>query len=242
MSAGLDYPLSLAVEDFVPVLLTGAGAALLIGPLRSHGARTARTAAAGTALVLLGGLSKATWKLLVAMDGPDVAFMNKALFPCLSAGFLLLAHAVLTLPTDGRDPAAGRRPPPLWGLAAVWLAAGAAGLLLRSTAAHLVLAIMAVTVCAVRLILLARSDGDIPAAAAGGLWLTGMYALGPLAARPDQSVALQWVEQSANTLTQGAFVLLAWRLAKRRRAVPSSPSPSPSPSPSSSPSSGRSAA
>ncbi|MGW0364670.1 hypothetical protein [Streptomyces sp. NPDC002990] len=239
MSAGPDYPLSLAVEDFVPVVLTGVGAALLIGPLRKHGARTAaRTAAAGTALVLLGGLSKATWKLLVALDGPDVQGMDKALFPCLSAGFLLLAHAVLTLPPDGRGPGAGRRPPPLWGLASLWLAAGAAGLLLGSTVPNMVVAIVAVSVCGVRLILLARSDGDIPAAVAGGLWLSGMYVLGPLAARPEQSVALQWVEQSANTLTQGAFVVLAWRLAKRRRDLVSSSSPS-SPA---SPSSGRSAA
>ncbi|MDJ0382194.1 hypothetical protein [Streptomyces sp. G-G2] len=224
MNAALDYPLSLAVEDFVPVLLTGVGAALLVRPLRGHAVRTGRIAAAGTALVLLGGLSKATWKLVVALDGPNVQVMNKALFPCLSAGFLLLAHALLTLPANGREPAAGRTPPPLWGFAAVWLAAGAAGLLLGSTAPLMVLTVVAVTVCGVRLILLARSHGDTAAATAGGLWLTGMYVLGPLAARPDQSVALQWVEQSANTLTQGAFALLAWRLAKRhRRALPPSP-------------------
>ncbi|MCX5410227.1 hypothetical protein OHA37_00395 [Streptomyces sp. NBC_00335] len=221
MSAALDYPLSLAVEDFVPVLLTGAGAALLIGPLRTLRPRTGRTAAAGTALILLGGLSKAVWKLLVALDGPDVQAMNKALFPCLSFGFLLLAHALLTLPSNGPGDPARRTPPPLWGFAALWSATGAAGLALRSTAPHMVLTIVAVTVCGVRLILLARAHGDTAAAAAGGLWLTGMYVLGPLAARPDQSVALQWVEQSANTLTQGAFVLLAWRLEKRLRAASS---------------------
>ncbi|MFJ6797241.1 hypothetical protein [Streptomyces sp. NPDC091268] len=219
MSGALDYPLALAVEDFVPVVLTGIGAGLLTGPLRGHGVRTGRTAVAATVLIFLGGLSKATWKLTVALDGPDLRALNSALFPCLSAGFLLLAHALLTLPADGRDPAAVRKPPPLWGFTAVWAATGAAGLLLASTGPHLVLTVVAVTVCAVRLILRARSDGDSTAAAAGGLWLTGMYVLGPLAARPDQSVALQWVEQSANTLTQGAFVLLAWRLAKRRRAA-----------------------
>lgn len=219
MSGSLDYPLSLAVEDFVPVVLTVLGAVLLTGPLRRHGVRTGRTAVAATVLIFLGGFSKATWKLVVALDGPDLRALSSALFPCLSAGFLLLAHALLALPVDGRDPAAARRPPPLWGFAAVWAATGAAGLLLASTAPHLVLTVVAVTVCAVRMILLARSHGDSTAAAAGGLWLTGMYVLGPLAARPDQSVALQWVEQSANTLTQGAFVLLAWRLAKHRRAA-----------------------
>ncbi|WP_411104265.1 hypothetical protein [Streptomyces sp. cmx-4-9] len=226
MSGALDYPPALAVEDFVPVLLTGVGAVLLTGPLRGHAVRTGRTAVAGTALIFLGGLSKATWKLVVALDGPDVQTLNKALFPCLSAGFLLLAHALLTLPADGSAPASVRRPPPLWGFAALWAATGAAGLLSASTAPSMVLTVVAVTVCAVRLVLLARSYGDGAAAAAGGLWLTGMYVLGPLAARPDQSVALQWVEQSANTLTQGAFVLLAWRVAKHRRGA-RIPAPSP---------------
>ncbi|MGW1771409.1 hypothetical protein [Streptomyces sp. NPDC002104] len=222
MSGSLDYPLSLALEDFVPVILTGAAATLLIGPLRAHSASAGRTATAGAFLVFLGGLSKAAWKLLVALDGPDIHVLNKALFPCLSAGFLLLAHALLTLPAGGeREPQPVRRTPPLWGFGAAWAATGAAGLLLTSTAPHMVLTIVAVTVCAVRLILLARSHGDSPAAAAGGLWITGMYVLGPLASRPDQSVALQWLEQSANTLTQGALVLLAWRLAKHRRTAPS---------------------
>lgn len=229
MSGPVDYPLALAVEDFVPVVLTGVGAALLTGPLRRHGARTGRAATAGAALIFLGGLSKASWKLTVALDGPDVQALNKALFPCLSAGFLLLAQALLTLPTAGaRERAADRGSPPLWGFAAVWAATGLAGLLLTSTAPHMVLTIVAVTVCAVRLILLARSHGDTLAASAGGLWLTGMYVLGPLAARPDQSVALQWVEQSANTLTQAAFVLLAWRLARHRRGSARSTVSSPS--------------
>ncbi|MEU4084800.1 hypothetical protein [Streptomyces aureus] len=229
MSGPVDYPLALAVEDFVPVVLTGVGAALLTGPLRRHGARTGRGATAGAALILLGGLSKATWKLTVALDGPDVQTLNKALFPCLSAGFLLLTQALLTLPTTGaHERAAARGTPPLWGFAAVWAFTGLAGLLLTSTAPHMVLTIVAVTVCAVRLILLARSHGDTMAASAGGLWLTGMYVLGPLAARPDQSVALQWVEQSANTLTQAAFVLLAWRLARHRRGSARSTVPSPS--------------
>ncbi|MFD3326650.1 hypothetical protein [Streptomyces sp. NPDC058701] len=226
MSAALDYPLSLAVEDFVPVVLTGAGAALLTSPLRRFGAGRGRAGTAGAALVFLGGLSKAAWKLIVALDGPDIVLMNKALFPTLSAGFLLLAYALPALNPEGGPGPENRRRPPLWAWAALWAAVGAAGLALRSTAPSLVLTIAAVTLVGVRLILLARTQGDIPAAAAGGLWLTGMYALGPLAARPDQTVALQWIEQSANTATQAAFLFAAWRLVRRYRRVSPSPTPS----------------
>ncbi|MFD3869441.1 hypothetical protein [Streptomyces sp. NPDC058623] len=225
MSAALDYPLSLALEDFVPVILTGTGAALLTVPLRRFGTRTGRAGRAGAALVFLGGLSKATWKVIVALDGPDITFMDKALFPTLSAGFLLLAYALSAMKPVGA-PAAESRRPPLWAWAALWAAVGAAGAALGSTAPSLVLTIVAVTLCGVRLILLARAQGDVPSAAAGGLWLAGMYALGPLAARPDQSVALQWVEQSANTATQAAFLFAAWRLVRRYRSVSPSPAPS----------------
>ncbi|MEV6162072.1 hypothetical protein AB0L71_09110 [Streptomyces sp. NPDC052052] len=222
----LDYPVSLAVEDFVPVLLTAVAAARLVAPAARTG-RAGRTwAAAGAALIGAGGLSKAVWKLIVAFDGPDIQPLNKALFPLLSAGFLLLALALLRLPLpaapsmDGRTPDRSRLP---WVFAGLWAVAAAASAAFASTVPVMILTIAAVTVCAVRLILLARAAGDTLAASAAGFWLLGMYVLGPLASRPDQSVALQWVEQSCNTLTQAAAVLAAWRLAPALTASASGP-------------------
>jgi hypothetical protein len=188
---------------------------LLVRPIARTVPGAAATAFGGAALILAGGLSKAVWKLVVALDGPDVQSMNKALFPLLSLGFLLLAHALLSLPSPVPSP---RRPPhrtpPLWVIAATWAPLGTLSVVLRSTLPVMAATIAAVTVCGVRLILLSRAAGDTVAASAGGLWLLGMYVLGPLAARPDQSVALQWAEQSCNTLTQAALLLTALRLAR----------------------------
>ncbi|MEU7282255.1 hypothetical protein AB0A69_26280 [Streptomyces sp. NPDC045431] len=206
----MDYPVALALEDFVPVVLTGVAAARLVRPVGRAVPRGRTVAAAGAALVFAGGLSKAGWKLTVALDGPDIQPLNKALFPLLALGFLLLAHALLSVPVAAGPQAS--RTPPLWGFAVTWAAAAAGSLALRTTMPLMVLTIAAVTVCGVRLILLARAAGESRAAAATGVWLLGTYALGPLAARPDQSVALQWVEQSCNTLTQAALVYAAWRL------------------------------
>ncbi|MER7106918.1 hypothetical protein [Streptomyces sp. NPDC000229] len=209
MSA-VDYPVALALEDFVPVVLTGVAAARLVVPIGRAAPRARAVAATGAALVFAGGLSKAGWKLTVALDGPDIQPLNKALFPLLALGFLLLAHALLSMPLH--DGPGEHRLPPLWGFAVAWTAAAAGSLALRSTLPLMVLTVAAVTVCGVRLILLARSAGEPRAATATGLWLLGTYALGPLATRPDQSVALQWVEQSCNTLTQAALLYAAWRL------------------------------
>ncbi|WP_148017861.1 hypothetical protein [Streptomyces sp. OR43] len=227
----LDYPVSLAVEDFVPVLLTACAAARLVAPAARTG-RTGRTLAVSAAvLIAAGGLSKAGWKLVVALDGPDLQVFNKALFPLLSAGFLLLALALLRfgLPgapqARGGEPSGGRLP---WVFAGLWAVVAGASAAFASTAPVMALTIAAVTVCAVRLILLARAAGDTLAASSAGFWLLGMYVLGPLASRPDQSVALQWVEQSCNTLTQAAALLAAWRLAPVLGAPAEAPGPPPS--------------
>ncbi|MFE9857376.1 hypothetical protein [Streptomyces sp. NPDC005780] len=222
----LDYPVSLAVEDFVPVLLTACAAARLVAPAARTGRGGRHLAVSATALIAAGGLSKAGWKLIVALDGPDIQLLNKALFPLLSAGFLLLALALLRfgLPgapdSRGGAPSGGRLP---WVFAGLWAVVAGASAAFASTAPVMALTIAAVTVCAVRLILLARAAGDTLAASAAGVWLLGMYVLGPLASRPDQSVALQWVEQSCNTLTQAAAVLAAWRLAPVLSAGASTP-------------------
>ncbi|MFD7431539.1 hypothetical protein ACFV6Z_31480 [Streptomyces sp. NPDC059818] len=208
----LDYPVSLAVEDFVPVVLTALAAVRLVAPAARTGTTGRTLAASGAVLIAAGGLSKAGWKLIVAVEGPDIQALNKALFPLLSAGFLLLALALLRFPlpgTDGSGSRGGRLPMVFAGL---WAVAATASAALASTVPVMALTIAGVTVVAVRLILLARVAGDTLAASAAGFWLLGMYVLGPLAG-PDQSVALQWVEQSCNTLTQAAALFAAWRLA-----------------------------
>ncbi|OLT33468.1 hypothetical protein BJF79_34635 [Actinomadura sp. CNU-125] len=65
----------------------------------------------------------------------------------------------------------------------------------------------------------ARRAGDPLATPLFAAWLAGQYVLGPLAARADQSVALQWVEQTCNTLAQAAFAFAAWRLGTTTRTT-----------------------
>ncbi|OPC79662.1 hypothetical protein B4N89_00715 [Embleya scabrispora] len=223
-----DYPLSLAVEDFVPVLLTAGGAALLVPYLAHRAPRAAQRAATGTCLIFAGGLAKAGWKLTVALDGPDLRWLEKALFPCLGVGFALLAHAALTARANPGTPSTrteevASRPPPLWAFLAPAAVAGAAAAAVRGTWPLLLLTVAMSALTAVRLIILARADDDIPSAALLGTWLLGMFALGPLASRPDQSVTLQWIEQSCNTLTQAAFAWACARLARRHRRTDAHP-------------------
>jgi hypothetical protein len=47
-----------------------------------------------------------------------------------------------------------------------------------------------------------------------GLNLVGVLVLGRLGAIDDQTAALQWVEQSVNTVAAAAFATAAWLLAR----------------------------
>jgi hypothetical protein len=212
--SGYDYPVALALEDYVPVLLTGTGLALLVPYARRFG--TAPYVAAGAVLALAGGLLKATWKLIVSLDGPDVQWMNTALFPLLCTAFLLLLYAFYR-------PAEGRARAVLAGSLLALLALGqGASLAVGDTWPAMTLMIVAVSVLTVRFIMLARAAGDVPAVVLFAVWQIGQYLLGPMATRADQSTALQWVEQSCNTVAQGAFAFAAWRLSR-------APSPAPVP-------------
>ena len=162
-----DVTMALALEDFVPVIFTSIAVFLLA---RWSPARRA-AAVAGALLIAVGGVSKASWKLLAVGWGVDVQVMAEALFPCLSTGFVLLSWSLFA--------AAGRRIP--WPFPAVLIAAG-----LGAAVALMV------------------------------FWIAGQYTLGPLAARPGQTLTLQWIEQICNSVAQAALLAAAWRLTRTR--------------------------
>ncbi|MFF2555292.1 hypothetical protein ACFVUS_30105 [Nocardia sp. NPDC058058] len=207
MSA-VDYPISLAVEDYVPVLCTAFGV-LLLHRIAPNG--TVVRVAAGCLGV--GGIAKATAKLVAAAGGPDLIWLRGMLFPFLTLGFGLLALALLR---DG----SGRVPRWLAILVPSLTAACALGAILaRDTLPMLVSTTVFATIASIHLIGLARARADTISAALLGIQLLVFFLLGPLASRPDQTVALQWTEQLCNTAAQLAFLAAAWRLSAANAAV-----------------------
>ncbi|MEV0590725.1 hypothetical protein [Nonomuraea cavernae] len=208
----MDYPLALALVDFLPVLAMTAGISLLVPFVRRMAGPSIATAAlAGGALTVTGGALKAVWKLIVASGGPDIVWMAKAQFFLLGPGFTLLAWALLsTAPST-----AGRRPP-LWAFAAFAVAGLAAAAALGGTWPLLIVTTVSATILGVRLLLLSRRANQVAATFLFGFNLLGTYAMGILAGQPEQTIALQWVEESLNTLTWTAFAMGVWRLARAK--------------------------
>ncbi|TCJ97127.1 hypothetical protein [Nocardia alba] len=200
MSATVDYPVSLAIEDFAPVLLTTIGVVLLRRTVPDRGA-----VLVAAALIGCGGAAKATAKLLAATGHGDYPWLRGALFPLLTLGFGLLC-LVLTR-------AAG--PIPRWLLVLVpglIVTCAAGAVLAGDPIVFLVSTTVFATLAGIRLIDTARRRGDTLAASLFGIQLLVFFILGSLASRPDQTVALQWAEQLSNTVAQAAFAYAAWRL------------------------------
>lgn len=194
----------LALFDFVPVALAGIGAVLLARSLAARVPALATPALIGAALIVLGGVCKAGWKLDLALTGSGPALVDDLLFVLLAPGFALLAWALLV--------AAGRAVP-MRAVVAVSGAAGAAALAVGATWPLLVLAVAGATATGVLALLRARELADLPATCLFALQLVLAYALVPFAGA-GQSISHQWWEESLNTLGQGAFALAAYRLSR----------------------------
>ncbi|MFD6463714.1 hypothetical protein [Streptomyces roseolus] len=204
----VQYPISLAVEDYLPVLLTVAGVLLL---RRALPGRPGIGVAA--ALIGAGGFAKATAKFIAAADGPELPWLRDLLFPLLTLGFGVLC-LVVGGAREGRVPRwLAYLVPGLTALCAV------GALLARDPIPMLVSTTVFATLTGIYLIAMARARGDGRTAALFGAQLLVFFLLGPLASRPDQTVALQWVEQLCNTTAQVAFCVAAWRLSSGRATV-----------------------
>ncbi|MEQ6903313.1 hypothetical protein [Nocardioides sp. YIM 152588] len=213
-----EYNLLLAVEDFVPVVLAGAGSVVL-GLAAGRALPPVRVPAllAG-ALVTLGGLAKAVWKLLVAAEPcRDYPFLEHMLFPCLAFGFAGIACALLGV-RRGRQVA-------WWPFLVLPVLGSIAALAVWDTGPLLVVAAIGAVAVGVLGIQIALRERHRVGAALFVVYIVGTLVLPPLAARPHQSLELQWAEQATNTLVQLCFLLGAFGL--RRRVGTSATEPAP---------------
>ena len=216
--------LALALEDFVPVILTAVGLAFVVRMIRREDDHAAHWAAVGTLLIVAGGLSRATWKLIVAAGGPDIVPLFLALYVFLATGYLLFVMALWR----GWQASNGRRARvPTWLPAAVVLAVLLPVTAILAPAGGRILPLLwlfgATVGSIVTSLLLARWARGIGRPALGWLFLVSMVVtvvLNGLARAENQSEALQWVEQLLNTVNQGTFLVAAIGLerATRRQA------------------------
>ena len=207
-----EYGLALAVEDFVPVLLAGAGTVVLalaagrsVPQVRLPALARRRPGDARRA-------AKAVWKLLVAAEPcRNIEMLEQLLFPCLAFGFAGIAWALASVRRE--------RPAPWLPFLVVPVLAAVAALVVGGTWPLLIAAAIGAVTVGVLGILLARRRRDRCGVVLFGVYIVGTLVLPPLAGRPDQSQELQWIEQLTNSVVQLCFLLGAIGLLPRDRPV-----------------------
>lgn len=213
-----EYGLALAVEDFVPVLLAGAGTVVLaLAAGRVLPAVRVPALLAG-ALVTLGGLAKAVWKLLVAAEPcRNYPFLESLLFPCLAFGFAGIACALVGVWR--------REQAPWWPFLVIPGVGALMALQTSDTWPLLMVSAIGAVFVGILGIRLSHRAGHSLGVVFFVVYIVGTLVLPPLAARPDQSAELQWAEQLTNSLVQLCFLLGAVGL--RRHAPATDPAPRP---------------
>lgn len=212
-----DYPVIMALEDYVPVLLALAGFWLLGGASRTISPTAAALGRLGAVLIGLGGVAKSTWKLVLSAFGHDWPWLEESLFPLMGSGALLVLwslHSTLR-----------GRLAPWWPYALVWAAVVGTAIGTDSLQPAFILATAAVTLISVLGAVLA---GRRRAWLAVGLYVVGIVgvtAMVPLRNHPDHhTVAFQWLEQGTNTVAQTLFLIAALLTI---RAADRAPTPQP---------------
>ncbi len=195
------YSIGLALLDFVPNIAFLVGAFFLVKiALLVRGTKCSRMVMAGSLLIALGGILKATWKFLYAANVGDFQLMSQAQFVLVAPGFLALLVAVIIL---ARKPIKGVTP-------------------MLAMAAWKMPFLFVMTLCSLGAqgILAYISFQRKASLAAVGFIIAfmGLLAMGGLASA-EQTIAMQWIEESINSLGQIGFMFGSIFLYKSYRST-----------------------
>jgi hypothetical protein len=188
-----EIPLSMALLDILPNLFFLLGAWWLYrASFRSP------LFALGAALVFLNGMSKAAWKLIIALGGPDIAWLSQIFVFLLSAGFVLMLAAVVRANRQTRPAPAQAAPllavPPLM---AAW------------KIPFMVVTFFASVSLYGLWIAAAWRGRNLPAAAGFALTLAATLAMSGLSGSEMDSLR-HWIAEWVNTAGQASFAAAAY--------------------------------
>ncbi len=213
-----EYSLALALEDYLPVIFSLIGVWFIARTIQQFDRKLGMMAFIGLALLAVGGILKATWKVLMAINGTDIPFFSQALFPMIAPGFTLIATAVYSY-TRQLQAKSGLRRPWLIPLIVISLFAIGSALIAVNGGPWRVPLIMLATIGNVALLLMlavgAWKRKMRPLAVVFVIILLTIIGLSQMATNMPQTIPMQWFEQIVQTLAQLAFCLGTWQLTQR---------------------------
>jgi hypothetical protein len=215
----LNFPLSMALQNYMPVLFSALGLWWIAQMVRAEDRALGQMAIAGVALITVAGVLKATWKLTMSISQTDVALFRDALFVMIGPGFTMMAFSLLPLPSGEGGVRGVWRKPLLISVVALAVA-GAMAVVLQSRAWVFVLMGMTTVANTAFMILLmrrAKGQGQMLAFGLFGVNLLMSFVLAGIGGMPNKTLETHWVEQIVSTLSNAGFAYAAWMLAKQKQ-------------------------
>jgi hypothetical protein len=215
----MEYTLSLALVDFLPVTFTAIGLYFIYRMVAHINPTQGNVAALGAILTVAGGFFKALWKTFMASTGGtlDINWMEDGLFVFMAPGYTLLAWSVWQTVRTVQ----GKKTFNVWLTPIIIIAVMFASSYYLYTSnpgspawERVLLSVMVLaTVITGILLIVFGFRQKLPLA--GWLFiinLVGIFLLNGLARMDDQTIALQWIEESINAVAWLCFAIAAKKI------------------------------
>jgi hypothetical protein len=214
--------IALALEDFAPVLLTLLALIWLNRIVYEMDRPSGHIALLGSILIVLGGLLKATSKLIWAVSGTQILWMDRSLFLLMAPGFGCVAWALWC----GQGCLFRRtRPRFVWQVPLLFslLVGGGAAYFYhtsRDRMSFFILLTLVVLASSLMLILLAFHAWRYRNKMIASLFLLYLIitlALDGMARTSDGTIGMEWAKQLVNTAAAALLAFGSWRLWRATR-------------------------
>ena len=203
--------LPLAIEDYLPVAFFAIGLFFIAKLISNRNQLAGNLAYLGGVLVTLGGFFKASWKLIQALGGSDIPFLNNSLFVLLSSGFICVAWAFWKS-RSSQTSWVNLLTVPIVLILIVWSIAAYIGFFTESRAWFFLL-LGATTLANLALLFqLISLSYKNKLWLVIGLYLVNLIVIFVLARSADQTVTMQWIKQIITTVSQLSFAIASWKL------------------------------
>lgn len=208
--------LPLAIEGFIVVLLSGLGTFFIARLIARLDRNCGHLASLGFLLITLGGSSQALGKLIFALTELYSPVLYHTRWVLLMPGFVLLAWAIWKTFHSGPSGT------PVWVVPVIIIVIGCGASAISALSKggerwfYILLGLLLSAATATDFLLAwqAWGRGWKLLAALFFFHVITTFLLTSLVRLPQQTVALQWVEQINNTLSWAAFAYAAWHLEK----------------------------
>ena len=213
----MEYTISLALVDFLPVIFTAVGFYFIVRMVAHINETQGKVAAVGTVITVTGGLIKAIWKLNIAASGNDIRWMDDGMFVWMAPGYTLLAWSVWQTVRSVQ----GKKTFNAWIVPAVIAIITLGGSYYLNTsnpdssAWKLVLLSVMVLASVITAILLIIFAFRQKLSLAGALFVVNLiiiFVMNGLARIPEQTITLQWIEESINTVSWLCFAIASKKI------------------------------